>query len=113
MRADERERVQRLLEEMARVNDRLNVLHRATAQELARTRRRLSTQQDVVELVASEHPDSTQAAVALARFLLAHGELDAHERDLAERIVSSGDEIADLVRELVEALRGPGREPGP
>jgi signal transduction histidine kinase len=106
MRADERERLQRLLEEMGRLNDRLNVQHRAAVQELARTRHRLSTQQDLVDLVARDHPDSPQAAVALAQFLLTHGELDAHERELARRIVSSGDEIAELVRELIEALRG-------
>jgi signal transduction histidine kinase len=106
MRADERERLQRLLEEMGRLNDRLNVLHRATVQELARTRHRLSTQQSVVELVASEHPDSPQAAVALAQFLLTHGELDDRERDLAQRIVRSAEEIADLVRELIASVSG-------
>ena len=105
MRPGERERVQRLMEEMGRLNDRLNVLHRATVQELARTRHRLSTQQSVVELVAQDHGDSPQAAVALAQFLLAHGELEPHERDLAQRIVSSADEIAALVKELIESVR--------
>jgi hypothetical protein len=106
MRVDERERVQRLLDEMGHLNDRLNVLHRATVQELARTRRQLTTQQDVVELVGRDHPDSPQAAVVLAQFLLLHGELEPHQRELAQGIVRSGDDIAELARQLVADLTG-------
>lgn len=103
----EREGLQHRLEDMSRLNDRLSILHRATMQELARTRHRLAIQHSAVELVECDHTGSLQAAIALAEFLLKHGELDDRERDLAQRIVRAGGEIAELESELVEALRGP------
>ncbi|CUR57269.1 hypothetical protein NOCA240023 [metagenome] len=103
MQPAERERVEHLLAEMGRLNDQLSVVHRATVRELALTRHQLSTQQNIVDLIAVDH--SPQAAIALAQYLLDHGQLDQEQRDLAERVQRSGDELAALSAELIERVR--------
>jgi hypothetical protein len=69
MRPAEQARVQQLLDEMGLINDQLNVAHRASMKELARSRRRIENLQRILDLVTGDGDPSPEEELLLAELL--------------------------------------------
>ena len=69
MHRAERERVQRLLDEMGLLNDRLTVAHRASMKELARNRHQVAHLQRALDEVAGDGERAAEAEQELTAFL--------------------------------------------
>ena len=105
MSPTERARDRRLLIELSRINNDYGVLQRETLRDLARSRHELSEARGVLGSVAHDLRTPLQAVIGFAEFLLEE-DLDPEQRELAERILRSGQEMSELTEDLLSTIAG-------
>lgn len=94
-----------LLTELSRINNDYGVLQRQTQRDLARSRHELAEARGILGTVAHDLRTPLQAVIGFAELLL-EADLEPDQRDLVERIASSGRTMSELTEDLLRTFAG-------